>query len=79
MSRAVDEIIVNDIQKDLLEDMMIGDSDIDDSTVDFMSGWDEEAQEYDEDQNMIFPQPITNFDEYDNKRGIKNGFRKPKH
>ena len=63
MSRAVDEIIVNDIQKDLLEDMMIGDSDIDDSTVDFMSGWDEEAQEYDEDQNMIFPQPITNFDE----------------
>lgn len=63
MSRAVDEIIVNDIQKDLLEDMMIGDNDIDDSTVDFMCGWDEEAQEYDEDQNMIFPQPITNFDE----------------
>ena len=63
MSRAVDEIIVNDIQKDLLEDMMIGDSDIDDSTIDFMSGWDEEAQEYDEDQNMLFPQPITNFDE----------------
>ena len=62
MSRAVDEIIVNDIQKDLLEDMMIGDNDIDDSTVDFMCGWDEEAQEYDEDQNMIFPQPITNFD-----------------
>lgn len=63
MSRAVDEIIVNDIKKDLLEDMMIGDNDIDDSTVDFMCGWDEEAQEYDEDQNMIFPQPITNFDE----------------
>ena len=74
MSRAVDEIIlnitneqinqfVNDIQKDLLEDMMIGDNDIDDSTVDFMCGWDEEAQEYDEDQNMLFPQPITNFDE----------------
>ena len=63
MSRAVDEIIVNDIQKDLLEDMMIGDNDIDDSTVDFMCGWDEEAQEYDEDQNMIFPQPFTNFDE----------------
>lgn len=63
MSRAVDEIIVNDIKKDLLEDMMIGDNDIDDSTVDFMCGWDEETQEYDEDQNMIFPQPITNFDE----------------
>lgn len=63
MSRAVDEIIVNDIQKDLLEDMMIGDNDIDGSTVDFMCGWDEEAQEYDEDQNMLFPQPITNFDE----------------
>lgn len=63
MSRAVDEIIVNDIKKDLLEDMMIGDNDIDDSTVDFMCGWDEEAQEYDEDQNMLFPQPITNFDE----------------
>lgn len=63
MSRAVDEVIVNDIQKDLLEDMMIGDNDIDDSTVDFMCGWDEEAQEYDEDQNMLFPQPITNFDE----------------
>jgi hypothetical protein len=63
MSRAVDEIIVNDIQKDLLEDMMIGDNDIDDSTVDFICGWDEEAQEYDEDQNMLFPQPITNFDE----------------
>lgn len=63
MSRAVDEIIVNDIQKDLLEDMMIGDNDIDDSTVDFMCGWDEEVQEYDEDQNMLFPQPITNFDE----------------
>lgn len=63
MSRPVDEIIVNDIQKDLLEDMMIGDNDIDDSTVDFMCGWDEEAQEYDEDQNMLFPQPITNFDE----------------
>lgn len=63
MSRAIDEIIVNDIQKDLLEDMMIGDNDIDDSTVDFMCGWDEEAQEYDEDQNMLFPQPITNFDE----------------
>ena len=63
MSRAVDEIIVNDIQKDLLEDMMIGDNDIDDSTVDFMCGWDEEAQEYDEDQNMLFPQPITNFNE----------------
>lgn len=63
MSRAVDEIIVNDIQKDLLEDMMIGDNDIDGSTIDFMCGWDEEAQEYDEDQNMLFPQPITNFDE----------------
>ena len=63
MSRAVDEIIVNDIQKDLLEDMMIGDNDIDDSTVDFMCGWEEEAQEYDEDQDPLFPQPITNFDE----------------
>lgn len=63
MSRAVDEIIANDIQKDLLEDMMIGDNDIDDSTVDFMCGWDEEAQDYDEDQNMLFPQPITNFNE----------------
>ena len=63
MSRPVDEIIVNDIKKDLLEDMMIGDNDIDVSTIDFMCGWDEEAQEYDEDQNMLFPQPITNFDE----------------
>ena len=63
MSRPVDEIIANDIKKDLLEDMMIGDNDIDGSTIDFMCGWDEEAQEYDEDQNMIFPQLITNFDE----------------
>jgi hypothetical protein len=63
MSRPVDEIIANDIKKDLLEDMMIGDNDIDDSTIDFMCGWDEEAQEYDEDQNMLFPQPITNFNE----------------
>lgn len=63
MSRPVDEIIVNDIKKDLLEDMMIGDNDIDNSTIDFMCGWDEEAQEYDEDQNMLFPQPITNFNE----------------
>lgn len=63
MSRPVDEIIANDIKKDLLEDMMIGDNDIDNSTIDFMCGWDEEAQEYDEDQNMLFPQPITNFDE----------------
>ena len=63
MSRPVDEIIANDIKKDLLEDMMIGDNDIDNSTIDFMCGWDEEAQEYDEDQNMIFPQPITNFNE----------------
>lgn len=63
MSRPVDEIIVNDIKKDLLEDMMIGDNDIDVSTIDFMCGWDEEAQEYDEDQNMLFPQPITNFNE----------------
>jgi hypothetical protein len=63
MSRPVDEIIVEDIKKDLLENMMIGDNDIDGSTIDFMCGWDEEAQEYDEDQNMIFPQPITNFDE----------------
>lgn len=63
MSRPVDEIIANDIKKDLLEDMMIGDNDIDGSTIDFMCGWDEEAQEYDEDQNMIFPQPITNFNE----------------
>jgi hypothetical protein len=63
MSRPVDEIIVNDIKKDLLEDMMIGDNDIDGSTIDFMCGWDEEAQEYDEDQNMLFPQPITNFNE----------------
>lgn len=62
MSRPVDEIIVEDIKKDLLENMMIGDNDIDGSTIDFMCGWDEEAQEYDEDQNMIFPQPITNFD-----------------
>ena len=46
MSRPVDEIIVNDIKKDLLEDMMIGDNDIDVSTIDFMCGWDEEAQEY---------------------------------
>lgn len=63
MSRPVDEIIVEDIKKDLLENMMIGDNDIDGSIIDFMCGWDEEAQEYDEDQNMIFPQPITNFDE----------------
>lgn len=63
MSRPVDEIIANDIKKDLLEDMMIGDNDIDGSTIDFMCGWDEEAQDYDEDQNMLFPQPITNFDE----------------
>lgn len=63
MSRPVDEIIANDIKKDLLEDMMIGDNDIDGSTIDFMYGWDEEAQEYDEDQNMLFPQPITNFNE----------------
>lgn len=63
MSRPVDEIIANDIKKDLLEDMMIGDNDIDDSTIDFMCGWDEEAQDYDEDQNMLFPQPITNFNE----------------
>lgn len=63
MSRPVDEIIVNDIKKDLLEDMMIGDNDIDGSTIDFMCGWDEEAQDYDEDQNMLFPQPITNFNE----------------
>lgn len=63
MSRPVDEIIANDIKKDLLEDMMIGNNDIDDSTIDFMCGWDEEAQEYDEDQNMLFPQPITNFNE----------------
>lgn len=63
MSRPVDEIIVNDIKKDLLEDMMIGDNDIDGSTIDFMCGWDEEAQNYDEDQNMLFPQPITNFNE----------------
>lgn len=61
MSRPVDEIIVEDMKKDLLENMMIGDNDIDGSTIDFMCGWDEEAQEYDEDQNMIFPQPITNF------------------
>ena len=63
MSRPVDEIIANDIKKDLLEDMMIGDNDIDGSTIDFMCGWDVEAQEYDEDQNMLFPQPITNFNE----------------
>ena len=63
MSRPVDEIIVEDMKKDLLENMMIGDNDIDGSTIDFMCGWDEEAQEYDKDQNMIFPQPITNFDE----------------
>lgn len=63
MSRPVDEIIVEDMKKDLLENMMIGDNDIDGSTIDYMCGWDEEAQEYDEDQNMIFPQPITNFDE----------------
>lgn len=63
MSRPVDEIIVEDMKRDLLENMMIGDNDIDGSTIDFMCGWDEEAQEYDEDQNMIFPQPITNFDE----------------
>ena len=63
MSSPVDEIIVEDMKKDLLENMMIGDNDIDGSTIDFMCGWDEEAQEYDEDQNMIFPQPITNFDE----------------
>ena len=63
MSRPVDEIIANDIKKDLLEDMMIGDNDIDGSTIDFICGWDEEAQEYDEDQNMLFPQPITNFNE----------------
>ena len=63
MSRPVDEIIVEDMKQDLLENMMIGDNDIDGSTIDFMCGWDEEAQEYDEDQNMIFPQPITNFDE----------------
>lgn len=63
MSRPVDEIIVEDMKKDLLENMMIGNNDIDGSTIDFMCGWDEEAQEYDEDQNMIFPQPITNFDE----------------
>lgn len=63
MSRPVDEIIVEDMKKDLLENMMIGDNDIDGSTIDFMCGWDEEAQEYDEDQNMIFPQPINNFDE----------------
>jgi len=63
MSRPVDEIIVEDMKKDLLENMMIGDNDIDGSTIDFMCGWDEEAQEYDEDQNMIFPQPITNFNE----------------
>ena len=63
MSRPVDEIIANDIKKDLLEDMMIGDNDIDSSTIDFMCGWDEEAQEFDEDQNMLFPQPITNFNE----------------
>ena len=63
MSRPVDEIIVEDMKKDLLENMMIGDNDIDGATIDFMCGWDEEAQEYDEDQNMIFPQPITNFDE----------------
>lgn len=63
MSRPVDEIITNDIKKDLLEDMMIGDNDIDGSTIDFMCGWDEEAQDYDEDQNMLFPQPITNFNE----------------
>lgn len=63
MSRPVDEIIVEDMKKDLLENMMIGDNDIDGSTIDFMCGWDEEAQKYDEDQNMIFPQPITNFDE----------------
>lgn len=63
MSRPVDEIIVEDMKKDLLENMMIGDNDIDGSTIDFMCGWDEEAQEYDEDQNMIFPQSITNFDE----------------
>lgn len=63
MSRPVDEIIVEDMKKDLLENMMIGDNNIDGSTIDFMCGWDEEAQEYDEDQNMIFPQPITNFDE----------------
>lgn len=63
MSRPVDEIIANDIKKDLLEDIMIGDNDIDGSTIDFMCGWDEEAQDYDEDQNMLFPQPITNFNE----------------
>ena len=63
MSRPVDEIIANDIKKDLLEDMMIGDNDIDGYTIDLMCGWDDEAQDYDEDQNMLFPQPITNFNE----------------
>ena len=63
MYRPVDEIIAKDIKKDLLEDIMIGDNDIDGSTIDFMCGWDEEAQDYDEDQNMLFPQPITNFNE----------------
>ena len=63
MNKKLREKIVEDMKKDLLENMMIGDNDIDGSTIDFMCGWDEEAQEYDEDQNMIFPQPITNFDE----------------
>ena len=70
MSRPVDEIIANDIKKDLLEDMMIGDNDIDNSTIDFMkkdvgnhciqlryTGVQAQCL------HMLFPQPITNFNE----------------
>ena len=59
MSAAVDECMIEDIKRDLLEDMMIGDNDIAEETLDKMMGWNEETQEYDSEDGVLFPQPIT--------------------
>ena len=39
--------------------MMIGDNDIAEETLDKMMGWNEETQEYDSEDGVLFPQPIT--------------------
>lgn len=62
MSRAVDEIMLQDMINEDIDDIMFG-TDVSGRVIDLMNGFDEHTGEFDEDSGMLFPPVIKNIPE----------------
>lgn len=62
MSRAVDEIMLQDMINEDIDDIMFG-TDVSGRVIDLMNGFDETTGEFDEDSGMLFPPVIKNIPE----------------